>query len=779
MGKRILSLLLALVLAVGMFPAVALAEPAHVHKMSFAERKEPTCTEDGHLAHYHCEGCGKNFEDEEGQKELKDVVLPAIGHDWGDPSYVWAEDGSACSAKRICRNDPSHEEKAEGQITRTQTGEPGVDFPGEITCTAVFEAEWAEKQTMVLEGTLKDYNTLTYVTGGGMELQPEMFPEGTTVPLNRVPVRIGYTFTGWYSDENLTQRTESAEMTENRTVYAGWEVTPAPAALESELHPAYLAGYAGNCIQPGSSITRAETATIFFRLLCLENRQDYLTKACDFTDVAENAWYRVQISTIAEMGILNGRGNHHFAPDSPITRAEFATICVRFAGEIPESGCRIFTDIQGHWAEKTINRAACLGWIGGYEDGSFHPDSLISRAEAVTIVNRMLHRLPRNQKDLLPGMHVWADCRPDQWFYLAVQEASNGHSYERQGETGEKWTGLQPDTIWSATVNYRGVSCFDLGKTESYSYAADFASALGLRVESDRPLVLGTRDRVTFENGKITVNGRDTGKTAEILYDSDGRALLPLTSVAGAMNLQVHTRENGRAIDILAEMPRLEVTKGVNVPVLMYHAVSDDTWGIEELFVSPSNMDKQLAYLVNHGYDPIWFEDLTHLEDYDKPVLLTFDDGYDDNYTELFPLLKKYHVKATIFVIGGGIGFGHAMNRKQIREMSDSGLVSIQSHGYSHNNMDVMDEATLEFEMSKTKEILTEITGKVPYVLCYPSGRNSTLTRKVAQRYYQFGIKMTGGLYNTSHDQFLVNRYYVSRQTDIYSFAAMISRAGT
>lgn len=779
MGKRILSLLLALVLAAGMLPAIALAEPAHVHELTLVERKEPTCTEDGWLEHYHCEGCGKNFEDEEGRKELEDIVLPATGHDWGEASYVWAEDGSACTAERSCKNDPAHVQKAEGKITREQTGEPKTDFPGEITCTAVFEAEWAEKQTVVLEGTLKDYYTLTYVTAGGMELQPELFPEGTKVPLDRVPVRIGYTFTGWYADEKLTQPEESAEMTENRTVYAGWKQTPVPVALESKKHPAYLAGYADNRVQPLSSITRAETATIFFRLLTLENRQNYLTRDCNFTDVAKDAWYRIQISTITNMGILNGRGNRKFAPGSPITRGEFATMCVRFAGETPEEGRRIFTDTRGHWAEKMINQAASMGWIGGYEDGSFHPDSLISRAEAVTIVNRMLHRLPQSREDLLPGMHTWADCRPDHWFYLAIQEATNGHSYEEKEETGEKWTRLQSDTIWSAEVNYQGISCVDLGRTEPYVYASDFANAVGLRVESDRPLVLGTRDRVTFENEKITVNGQDTGKSAEILYDAAGKALLPLRTVAGAMGCRVAADKNSGAIDILAELPRLEVTRGVNVPVLMYHAVSDNLWGIDELFVSPSNMDRQLAYLVDHGYDPIWFEDLTHLKDYDKPVLLTFDDGYDDNYTELFPLLKKYHVKATIFVIGGGIGFGHAMNREQIKEMSDSGLVSIQSHGYSHDYMDAMDEATLEFEMKKTKEILTKITGKVPYVLCYPSGRNSALTRKVAQRHYQFGIRMNGGLYNTSHNQFQVNRYYVSRFTDIYSFAAMISPAGT
>ena len=213
--------------------------------------------------------------------------------------------------------------------------------------------------------------------------------------------------------------------------------------------------------------------------------------------------------------------------------------------------------------------------------------------------------------------------------------------------------------------------------------------------------------------------------------------------------------------------------------LLMYHAVSDNMWGINELFVSPSDMEEQLAYLVDNGYDPIWFEDLAHVEDYDKPVILTFDDGYDDNYTELYPLLQKYQVKATIFVIGNAPGMNHKMTAEQIKEISDSGLVSIQSHAYTHDNLDAMGEDTLRYEFSETNKALTRITGKQPHVLCYPSGKYSDLTLQVAEEYYNFGLKRVGGLYNTSDDPFLVSRYYVSRYTDIYSFASFLTEAGT
>ena len=255
--------------------------------------------------------------------------------------------------------------------------------------------------------------------------------------------------------------------------------------------------------------------------------------------------------------------------------------------------------------------------------------------------------------------------------------------------------------------------------------------------------------------------------------------LLPLLETAEALGYPTWTDEESGITYITPAARAFELPENVNVPVLMYHAVSDDMWGINELFVSPSSMEEQLAYLVENGYDAIWFEDLAHVEDYDKPVILTFDDGYDDNYNELLPLLQKYNVKATVFVIGNAAGMTHKMTEEQIREMADSGLVSIQSHGYTHDDMDAMSEETLEYELSETKKVITRITGRIPYVLCYPTGKYSSLTLEVAARHYLFGIKMVGGQYNTSDDPFLVSRFYISRYTDIYTFAAYISNAGT
>lgn len=138
---------------------------------------------------------------------------------------------------------------------------------------------------------------------------------------------------------------------------------------------------------------------------------------------------------------------------------------------------------------------------------------------------------------------------------------------------------------------------------------------------------------------------------------------------------------------------RLPSSAGVRVPVLMYHAVGDDCWGEESLFVKPEELEKQLQYLSENGYETIFFEDLSHIEQYEKPVLLTFDDGYDDNAEMLLPLLQKYGMKATIFLIAGDVGKPHKLTRAQLAELVQSGLVSIQSHGWSHRNMAALSPA--------------------------------------------------------------------------------------
>ena len=221
-------------------------------------------------------------------------------------------------------------------------------------------------------------------------------------------------------------------------------------------HVAYVIGYPDATVKPQKSITRAEVATIFFRLLTDSARETYWSKTNSFTDVAYDKWYNNAISTMANAGIIEGYPDGTFRPDAPITRAEFAAIASRFS-QTPLTTKTSFTDVEkSYWAYDEISLAQQLGWINGYPDGTFRPKQNITRAETMTLVNRMLAR-EVEEDHMLPGMHVWVDNTPEMWYYEAVQEATNTHTYTRTDKRVpnkafcyENWVSLLPDPDWAA-----------------------------------------------------------------------------------------------------------------------------------------------------------------------------------------------------------------------------------------------------------------------------------------------------------------------------------------
>lgn len=297
-------------------------------------------------------------------------------------------------------------------------------------------------------GSSSSKYTLHYESNGGTSYKDESYSSGTTVTLDKAPVRESYTFTGWYADKALTDKITNVKMTGNKTVYAGWKATGVPDILNGDDHDAYVIGYPDGNVHPQGNISRAETATIFFRLLKAHTRDGNLTAENVFADVANGKWFNKAVSTMAKLGIVKGRSAESFAPDAPITRAEFAAICARFNTK-PTNTSNSFSDISGHWAEAEIERAVAFGWIAGYPDGTFRPDTYITRAEAMTMINRVLCRMPQDEKDLLRTMVVWPDNKPTDWYYLAVQEATNSHEFERKGAVNEKWTKLTSAPDWT------------------------------------------------------------------------------------------------------------------------------------------------------------------------------------------------------------------------------------------------------------------------------------------------------------------------------------------
>lgn len=231
--------------------------------------------------------------------------------------------------------------------------------------------------------------------------------------------------------------------------------TPSKPTLNTGDHYAYVMGYPDGTVRPNGSITRAEVSAILFRLLSDKTRDEYFTTESSFTDVKAGAWYNNSIATLEKAGVIvdTAKGGA-FRPNEAITRAELAAMLAQFSDAKPVKGVK-FSDVSaGHWAYEAIAIAAKMGWIEGYPDGTFRPDATITRAEMMTLVNRALERVPSDEDHLLSKrvMLTFPDCKSGDWFYIAVQEATNSHTYERaatEKNGDEQWTALRANRDWT------------------------------------------------------------------------------------------------------------------------------------------------------------------------------------------------------------------------------------------------------------------------------------------------------------------------------------------
>ena len=296
----------------------------------------------------------------------------------------------------------------------------------------------------------------------------EVFP---SVPgVNENGVNGTFSFSGWSLTEGGAQITGEQELTGDVTLYGVWTFTKksssgghrpsnppvtipddVPTGLNGKDHYAYVVGYPDGMVYPQKNITRAEVATIFFRLLTDETREANMTKSNSYNDMKDGAWYTCAVSTLSKMGIIKGYEDGSFKPDASISRAEFAAIAARFDPDGDKTPAT-FSDVSSHWAKDEISIAANHGWIKGYEDGSFKPDQKITRAETMTLVNRVLKRLPETKDDLHKDMKTWPDNQNESaWFYLAVQEATNSHYQNlKKDGTHEKWESMRETRDWAA-----------------------------------------------------------------------------------------------------------------------------------------------------------------------------------------------------------------------------------------------------------------------------------------------------------------------------------------
>ena len=299
-------------------------------------------------------------------------------------------------------------------------------------------------------GTHYSY-TLRYDTNGGKAIQSESKSYSWTKQYEDLPtpVREGYTFDGWYLDSKLTDPVED-DVKVNRstvTIYAAWSKDPKDPDnngvsdwLETDQHNAYLSGYPDGSFGADRSITRAEVAQMFYALL----KDKQVSAAKTFSDVSVDAWYADAVSTMAALGMMGGYPDGTFHPDAPITRAEFATVALAFADDPINASCS-YTDVKpGSWYYTYVAKATAYGWVGGYYDGSFRPNNSITRSEVCVIVNNMLGRsADEDYIDRNPDELVsFTDLSSRYWGYYAIMEATNSHAYTCDSE-GEAWDAVK------------------------------------------------------------------------------------------------------------------------------------------------------------------------------------------------------------------------------------------------------------------------------------------------------------------------------------------------
>lgn len=304
------------------------------------------------------------------------------------------------------------------------------------------------------------------------------------------------------------------------------------------------------------------------------------------------------------------------------------------------------------------------------------------------------------------------------------------------------------------------LSCADVQKAFSWLKWSVDGENVTLTDESGQTHVLSAND--------------DSVRVIKNSDDSVSECWIDIQVLSDALSLRYLSDTENQTMYLSPKIDTAAIPSGRQVPVLMYHAVSDQTWGLEGLFLSPPDMEAQLKYLTENGYDPIFFSDLPHLDQYRKPVILTFDDGYNNNYTDLYPLLQKYNVKATIFVIPSSVGGQYSMTAAQIKEMADSGLVSIQSHTQDHKELASLSADQQKQQFAQSQLAIARMTGRIPSVLSYPSGSYDSNTLSLAPEYFDMAVKSRGGLWTVQNNFFEIDRYPVYRDTGIHSFQTFI-----
>jgi len=288
------------------------------------------------------------------------------------------------------------------------------------------------------------------------------------------------------------------------------------------------------------------------------------------------------------------------------------------------------------------------------------------------------------------------------------------------------------------------------------------------QVNVSQPVITSTEEMpVIIETAPEETTVREVITTEEIITEPATTIAEPATEII----------EEPAETTIITEQPPPAAVQARNIPVFMYHTSSENNpGGLAELYVKPSEFEKQIKYLDDNGYTFCTFDDWFNLHNIEKPVFITFDDGYESNYTEIFPILQKYNAKITLFLMLNNMA-AENFTAEMIREMNDSGLVKFESHTISHPDLAAIsgNDAVLTRELEDSKKQIEELTGRPVLALAYPVGRFNARVMERAKEYYLFGVSTIAGKHNTGeHDNFEIRRLRMNRSTSLNAFINML-----
>lgn len=362
----------------------------------------------------------------ESAKPVTDRTVSFNTNGGSDISDITVENGGTISAPA----DPVREGYTfDGWYADKELTEE-YDFGSAVTENITLYAKWNKNEPEVPSAIV-----------GGNVIGELPVKDDNTIDLPELgePEREGFIFSGWYTDEELTQKVTEETVIEDGHLYGKWINGTVPELLNGDDHIAYITGYPDGTVQPEQNITRQEVAMIIYRLMTQAAREQHAGAQAGFVDMHKDMWSYEAVSVVAAAGLIKGYDGNIFEPAREITRAEFAAMLSRLYSAADMSYAKDFNDIKGHWAEEDIKKLSALECIDGYEDGSFKPEQKITRAEAIAIINRILVRYA-HADGILDITNIWPDNNADKWYYYPVLEAGHEHDYDRaEDKYNENW----------------------------------------------------------------------------------------------------------------------------------------------------------------------------------------------------------------------------------------------------------------------------------------------------------------------------------------------------